>query len=404
MLFDLFVGGHHGQYIEQLAQYWVRRDLPGWLDIVVTPNFARQHPRILQLAEERSTVRLVPVKEPVPLQPAGMRAQLHSVRVHGQLLRRYVTRLRPQHCLLMYFDHLQLPLALGLKFSFPVRLSGIYFRPSFHYHLFRGGPVTLRDRATQLRKRLLLSEAIRNRHFSHLFCLDPYVVPRVQAPRRDVRVLALPDGVEPAPALRSRAETRGAWGVDNHRRVALFFGSIAERKGIYPTLAALRLLPAGQQQALSLVVIGAARGAEKSRIDDQVSRLRGQGRVQIIQHDRFVDEEEIPGIFAAADLVLLPYQRHVGSSGVLVRAALAGIPVLGSDYGLLGEHVRRHGLGRTVDAASPKALAKALERWLLEPASFPFDAKRATCFAAQNTAAGFAETLLYHLGAESAPA
>lgn len=394
MLFDLLSGGHHAQYIGQLAERWAARKDAGRLDIVAPEGLADKHARLHDIVRTHPEVRFVPIREPLGLAEGSVPTQLRNVLRHGRLLRRFVEQIRPDHCLLMYFDQVQLPLALGLRFGFPVGLSGIYFRPSFHYAAISGTAPTLRDRAMGTRKRTLLVRALRNPHLSHLFCLDPLVVPFVPGNRCGVRVVALPDGVEGRAPMRSPRETRAAWGIGGNRSLLLFFGSMAARKGIYQVIEALRLMPADNQEQLALAVIGAVPGGEEVRLEQAVSSLRTQSGVQVAADTRFVSDAEIPGAFAAADLVLLPYQRHVGSSGVLVRAALARTPVLGSDYGLLGEQIRRHALGRTVKSSSPAALARALRDWLRNPDSWPFDAARAGQFAAQNTAEGFARTIM----------
>jgi glycosyltransferase involved in cell wall biosynthesis len=96
--------------------------------------------------------------------------------------------------------------------------------------------------------------------------------------------------------------------------------------------------------------------------------------------------------------VLLTYQHdHVGSSGGLVRAAAAGVPVLSTDHGLVGVQVRRHRLGLTIDTTSAEEIRSALLRWLERPATMPFDPAAARKFAAANTADAFAETIFSRL-------
>ena len=68
--------------------------------------------------------------------------------------------------------------------------------------------------------------------------------------------------------------------------------------------------------------------------------------------------------FQIADVVLAPYQRHVGMSGILLLAAAANKPVLCSNYGLMGEMVRRYHLGLTVDSSQPQEIAKGLIKFL----------------------------------------
>jgi hypothetical protein len=43
ILFDLYAGGHHGQYARTLVDYWHREGLPGRLHLVVSEAFVQQH-------------------------------------------------------------------------------------------------------------------------------------------------------------------------------------------------------------------------------------------------------------------------------------------------------------------------------------------------------------------------
>jgi glycosyltransferase involved in cell wall biosynthesis len=397
LLFDPYTGGHHGEYVRHLVEYWRSRQLSGRLSVVVPPRFLDLHTDVGRAAEVTPGVHLVRIESPVRPSGGGLRTLYRRDRGHGRVLHHYVTQLRPDHALMMYFDHIQFSLTLNLRFVFPVQLGGIYFRPSFHYRSFADDRAGLGERLQRLRKRAVLAAALRNPHLTHVFCLDPYVVPHVESLGGRVRAVALPDGVRPLPAVPSRAEVRRRWDVAKDRRVALFFGTINARKGIHRVMDALPLLPLAAQRQLCLAVVGAIHAPEHERFHQAIARVRAETAVQVVVENRFVDEEEIQGIIKAADLVLLPYQRHLGSSGVLVRASLARVPVLSSNYGLVGEHLRRHRLGLAVNTRVPDVLADALARWLVHPEALPFDAEEARLFAHANTAERFASTIFQHL-------
>ena len=388
MLFDLLSGGHHGQYVRQLVEFWGRSEYRGRVDVVVPNVFLERHTDVQRSAEAYSNVRIVPIDEPVVF---DARYLLQSSRMHGRLLRKYLVLLRPDHCLLMYFDHVQLALALGLRFQYSVKISGIYFRPSFHYGSFDRPHPRPKDRLQAVRKRVLLWAALRNPHFRFLFCLDPYVVPFVQA--KHAQAVALPDGVARRSNPQKGTDFRSLWGVKPRRRVAVFFGTISVRKGIYRLLEAAELLPSEIAMLLCLVISGRVPGREKARLAASIQRLERESDVQVVLRDQFVEEDVIQAILESSDLVLLPYLRHIGSSGVLVRAALAGVPVMGSNYGLLGEHLRQRKLGLTVNTTSAKTLAEGLETWLRKPRDIPFDAREAARFARENTADAFSNTI-----------
>jgi len=74
---------------------------------------------------------------------------------------------------------------------------------------------------------------------------------------------------------------------------------------------------------------------------------------------RHIADEEVPAIFGACDLVVLPY-RQVAMSGVLHLAYTMGRPVLASAVGALPEMVVPGVTGLLVPAGDSKALAAAL--------------------------------------------
>ncbi len=102
-------------------------------------------------------------------------------------------------------------------------------------------------------------------------------------------------------------------------------------------------------------------------------------------------------LFGATDLVLAPHQRHVGSSGILLRAAAAGVPLLTQKYGAMGETVRAWKLGITVDTGNPSEIARALERFLGSDPLTWIDRHSARRLAEANTPKRFAATVFESL-------
>jgi hypothetical protein len=64
--------------------------------------------------------------------------------------------------------------------------------------------------------------------------------------------------------------------------------------------------------------------------------------------------------FDSTDWVLVLYRNHLGSSSVLVRAALAGKPVLSTHLGQIGQLTNTQDLGAVVDILETKDLANLL--------------------------------------------
>ncbi len=183
--------------------------------------------------------------------------------------------------------------------------------------------------------------------------------------------------------------------LDPDRNVFLMFGVLQKRKGIYQLLDAIALLPPHLCQKLCLLLVGPI-GSElliKTRIRELCEALP----IQVISHDQFVPDREIQPYFQVADVILAPYIRHIGMSAVLVRAAAAQKPVLASNYGLMGQMVKHHKLGITVDSSVPSEIAKGLTQFLVNPSIEFCDFSSMQSFAEQNSAENYAKTIFQYM-------
>jgi len=153
------------------------------------------------------------------------------------------------------------------------------------------------------------------------------------------------------------AEARRRYGLPEGVPVALFFGVIRPDKGLDLLLDALALPPAAN---LHLLIAGKPEGEGQGfqrEYQPRIDRLGLNARVHSVV--RHIADEEVPAIFGACDLVVLPY-RQVAMSGVLHLAYTMGRPVLASAVGALPEMVVPGVTGLLVPAGDSKALAAAL--------------------------------------------
>jgi glycosyltransferase involved in cell wall biosynthesis len=109
------------------------------------------------------------------------------------------------------------------------------------------------------------------------------------------------------------------------------------------------------------------------RIDIAPLRAAAPAGVRFVP--RFVEDRELAGFFARADLVVLPY-REIDQSGVLFTALAFGKPMLLSDVGGFPE-IAATGAGRTFRAGDVAALHEALCELLADPAAREAMAARA---------------------------
>jgi len=110
------------------------------------------------------------------------------------------------------------------------------------------------------------------------------------------------------------------------------------------------------------VLAGRVDPAIAQQVRESVRAVRAaQPELWIEIDDRRLSFNELAHTVEHCDVVLAPYQRFVGSSGVLIWAARMLRPVITQRYGLLCRLVRDFRLGIAVDTTSPEALADAME-------------------------------------------
>ncbi len=144
----------------------------------------------------------------------------------------------------------------------------------------------------------------------------------------------------------------------------LFFGHGCRRKGLRPLLRWL----ASRRWPCPLHLVIAGEGVLSGVEPAELEAL--QGRVQVTVVPRYVESDEVAGLFAAADVLLLPYRKQC-KSPLLDLAAGFALPVLRSDRvegarfleGCHGLTLPHDDEGAWVETLS----LLAAERWRLEP-------------------------------------
>lgn len=366
-------GGHHGEYLRRMVDGLRQRGVAR-LAVAAHPNL---------LASEADTLASVATMalDVSALDAAGSLWQ--TGRATGALIRAATEAVRPHRVLVPYLDHAQLALALGLRFPFKVSIAGILFRATLHEPA-----VGAADQIRQLRKTAVLRLAARNPHLGPVLTLDPEAIAPLRALGLDARWL--PDPVEAPAPTQTPDKVRAALGIEPGRRLAVLFGSLEERKGVFETLDAVRMLDADVAARLALVILGRGYPETRERLQSAVDRAR-QTAATVVFEERFVPDAELDDLVTAADVMLAPYRGHVGSSGVVLRAAAAGTPVLATSDGMVGREVRQHRLGQAVEPSAP-SIAEALARAVRDPEA-DFDAAAAAAYAAAHGVDRFVDAL-----------
>ncbi|HEX9046282.1 MAG TPA: glycosyltransferase, partial [Verrucomicrobiae bacterium] len=225
------------------------------------------------------------------------------------------------------------------------RVGGIYFRP-----LFLNASALSPNQAL---KKMGFARLIKQGWLNPLLMIDPLLCELAQKkyPGAPIHLLADP---YPENFQADRAAARKQFNLPDGKFVLLFYGGGYRRKGLHLVAEAmLKMSVPG-----NAFVLCAGMQPEDEQMARSLEALRSQGRAEIV--NRYVSAEEEKQLFAACDMVLLPYIRHLDGSGVLSRAAGAGKPALASDEYLIGHVVRRYGMGLLFPSGNVPALERAI--------------------------------------------
>jgi len=180
---------------------------------------------------------------------------------------------------------------------------------------------------------------------------------------RAERLTVIPFGINnavPCTALTPK-EARIRLGIREGQRTILFFGNIAQYKGLEYLVDAFKQI-LQRNDDYRLVIAGRPKGSEDywSEVRQMINPEVRTGRVLV--REEYIPDDETEIYFKAADVLALPY-RHIYQSGVLFLGYSFGLPVVATDVGSLKEDIQEGETGFLCKPDDPADLAKALERY-----------------------------------------
>ena len=135
----------------------------------------------------------------------------------------------------------------------------------------------------------------------------------------------------------------------------LFFGIVRPYKGLDVLLRALAQAPAH----VTLTVAGEF-WADTTEMDNLIAGLGLRDRVTL--RSGYVPADEIPGLFGAADALVMPYREATASQNALL-AFSHGVPVITTTAGALAEPVRDGVDGLTCAPGDTEDLLRVLKEF-----------------------------------------
>lgn len=255
-------------------------------------------------------------------------------------------------------------IALSRPNASRAKLVGVLDQPFLHYAKFSSARTK-----KWLTPRRYLSAYVKNLLMCHrsaiaeVLMLDPLAPEFYNTILKTSKFRFLPESfVAGNPFQYSRKH----FGLPEDKSILLFIGSIDRRKGTREFLEALQKAFSESfrfRQQVAVVFAGSVMPEVYNMVYTAVSDFRASYLdTPVFLFDRFVTDREFLTFIYASDVVCIPYVNLATTSGVLMNAAAYGRPVLASDFGIVGELVRRYNLGITCNESDPAELADALCR------------------------------------------
>lgn len=389
LVFEPDARGHSEEWLSHLLRHLPALAAVDALSLAVAPELARRLQPAVMACSMRA-IHMIALDERTLARCNSPRLAVSGF-ARWWAVRRLVRETGANTALFLALDHLSLP--LGLQFGARAcRLSGILFRPSVHYGSLGPYTPTLAERVRDLRKEILYRLMLRNDSVVSVLSLDPFFPAYAcqHYPHGDkVHSLADPFHAVAGITPQNTPDTSPA------RTSFVLFGELTERKGLLVLLEALALLAPDAANRISLTIAGRIDPALKVRarmLAAEAARRTPQLMLRI--EDRRLPDDELDSLVRTCDVVLAPYQRFVGSSGVLIWAAAHQKPVLTQDYGLLGHLVRSYRLGHTLDTCDPAQLAHGLSVIAAKPEIAKSEPSGTAAFLSGKTPKDFVKTLV----------
>jgi len=181
------------------------------------------------------------------------------------------------------------------------------------------------------------------------------------------RIDVIPHGI---PLADRGTRGKSALGFEG-RPVILTFGLLSPDKGTEFVIEAMPAILAEHPKAI-FVVLGATHPHVKERHGEAyrqslLLRIRSLNiERSVVFHDRFVDDDELAGFLAAADVCVTPYLNpEQSTSGTLARAVAAGRAVISTPYWHARE-LLADGRGVLVPVRDAPAIARAASQLLAD--------------------------------------
>lgn len=167
------------------------------------------------------------------------------------------------------------------------------------------------------------------------------------------REFLLPEPIEQA-ACEDRDAACHDLGWDAGERYLVVLGVLNCRKGIDKLIPAFVASNIGSDVKLVLA------GPQSAEVQKVLMSCSSEQRSRILVENSVIPESRFDLMLTASNWLAATYPRHIGSSGIVLRANQYKRPVIASSFGWIGWATKAFNLGIAVDASSVSEIRNAI--------------------------------------------
>jgi glycosyltransferase involved in cell wall biosynthesis len=217
--------------------------------------------------------------------------------------------------------------------------------------------------AAQLALGILKTERYPPRlQFKHVSCCSQYVADVLtKAGVISAGAVVIWNGIDPAPFMAYPHQAH----APNESLRLLYFGALAEHKGVHTAIEAVGLLKQrGQADRLQLTIVGSGHPHYEDRLHGLTKSLALEEKVQFVG---WVPRSEIPKILQNHDVFLFTSIWDEPFGRTIIEAMAAGLAVIGADVGGSREIFQFYPKNMLFAPGDAETLANHILRFLNEP-------------------------------------